>query len=342
MKTVKIKFVGKPEGMKPEDNTVCYWLMKNGYDVQLSEDPDYIICDVFGASLYDYCNYPQIRIFECGENYIPDFNLMDYAVCRYPVSLSDRSFYQPGCCIPSSHWHALARKDRNYTREFLAGKEYFANLITSHDSEQNMRSQIFQKLSAYKRVEAPGTFLNNMPNEETVDWQDDSKTAFQRKCKFTVCFESVSDYGFITEKITDAFFADTIPIYWGSGNITQIFNPDAFINAADYSSLDEVVEKVRELDQDDEKYLQMLRQPILKDPDYPRQLDEALEKFVLHIFEQPYAQAYRRCREYYPKIHNDFLAAAIEPPRSYQLKQRLRRMLKPGQAPIEYKQEGTQ
>ena len=332
-KTVKIKFVGKWQNLKPEDNTICYWLMKNGYDVQLSENPDYIICDIFGAAsggggLFEYCNYPQIRIFECGENYIPDLNLMDYAICWYPLSLGDRSFYLPGCSIPGVHWHPLTQKDRNYSRDILREKKYFANLITSHDSENHTRSQIFEKLSAYKRVESPGTFLNNMSGGEAVDWRNESKTDFQRQCKFTICFESTAHYGFITEKITDAFFSDTIPIYMGSGNITDIFNHDAFLNAADYPSLDDLVEKVKELDQDDEKYLQMLRQPILVDPDYPRRLDESLEKFILHIFEQPYDQAYRRCRAYYPQQHNDFLASAIEPPRGYLLKQRLKKRMK--------------
>lgn len=167
-----------------------------------------------------------------------------------------------------------------------------------------------------------------MPGGETVDWRNSSKTDFLRKCKFTICFESTVHYGFITEKITDAFFADTIPIYLGSPNITDIFNRDAFINAADYGSLDEVVERVKELDQDDAQYLRMLSQPILVDPDYPRRLDEELEKFILHIFEQPYESAYRRCRVYYPQQHNDFLASAIEPPRAYLLKQRVKKLLR--------------
>ena len=41
MKTVKIKFAGKWEGITPEQNTVCYWLKKNGYDIQVTDEPDY-------------------------------------------------------------------------------------------------------------------------------------------------------------------------------------------------------------------------------------------------------------------------------------------------------------
>lgn len=327
MKTIKIKFVGKWEGIRPEDNVVCYWLKKNGYDVQESDEPDYVICDVFGNPPYEYCNYPQIRIFETGENYTPDFNIMDYAICRYPMAFQDRCFYLPGCTNPGEHWHALPKKDRSYPKEFLQSKEYFANFISGHDSEHNIRGDFFLKLSQYKRVESAGTLYNNMPGGQRVNWLDDSKANLQRKSKFTICFESTSHRGFVTEKITDAFFADTIPIYYGDPDITKIFNKNAFINCTDYESFDAVIEKVKELDQDDEKYLEMMRQPILVDPELPRKLDEELEKFILHIFEQPYDQAYRRCRAYYPKWHDEYLAAAIEPTAEYRLRQKVKMAL---------------
>ena len=54
MKTVKIKFAGKWEGITPDQNTVCYWLKKNGYGVQVTDDADYVICDVLGEYHYEY------------------------------------------------------------------------------------------------------------------------------------------------------------------------------------------------------------------------------------------------------------------------------------------------
>lgn len=100
------------------------------------------------------------------------------------------------------------------------------------------------------------------------------------------------------------------------------FRRSRITSSADYSSIDALVEKVKELDQDDEKYMQMLRQPILTDPDYPRKLDGELEQFILHIFEQPYEKAYRRSRVYQPASHNEFLANAVMPIR-YRLKQHI-------------------
>ena len=198
------------------------------------------------------------------------------------------------------------------TVDFVKNKQYFANFIAGHESEYNIRGDFFKKLCEYKRVESPGSYLNNMPNGEQVNWLNDSKSDFQRKCKFTLCFESTNHYGFVTEKIMDAFYADTIPVYYGSPTVTEIFNKDAFINVADYESFDAAIERIKELDQDDEKYLEMLRQPILVNPDYPRELEDALGKYVCHIFDQPLEQAYRRTRVYRPRDCDEYLARAVD------------------------------
>lgn len=312
MKTVKLNFAGINEDFDKENNTICYHLKRSGYKVEISDDPDYLVCDVWLNQPFEYCGKPQVRIMVSGENYIPDFNLIDYAISPYPIMLGDRHFHRPGCAFSGDRWHSLAKKNRNYSREILNSKEYFANFITGHESEFNIRGDFFKRLCEYKRVESVGTYLNNMPNGETVNWLNSSKSDFQRKCKFTLCFESTLHYGFVTEKLTDAFFADTIPVYYGSSAAADIFNKDAFINVADYDSFEAAIEKIIELDQDDEKYLRMLSQPILLDSEYPQKLDEALGNFICHIFEQPLEKAYRRSRVYLPKDYDNYLTRAVD------------------------------
>ena len=312
MKTIKLNYAGVNEAEFNKEQNLIYDVLKlSGYDVQISEDPDYLVCDFSGENPYAYCGTPQVRIMYSSENMIPDFNLIDYSISPYPIQFGDRNFQLPVCVWPRAHWVSLATKDRNYTREFLQEKEYFANFISGHESEFNIRGDFFKKLCEYKRVESPGSYLNNMPNGETVNWLNDSKSDFQRKCKFTLCFESTLHYGFVTEKIMDAFYADTIPVYYGSPTAADIFNKDAFINVADYDSFEAAIEKIKELDQDDEKYLEMLRQPILVDPDYPEKLEESLKEYISHIFEQPLEKAYRRSRVYRPRDCDEYLAGAL-------------------------------
>lgn len=313
MKTVKINYASQFANFDIKQNLIYDILVNNGYDVQISDNPDYIICGCTGENYYDYCKCPQVRIFYSGENYLPDLNLVDYAISPYPVQFGDRHFQLPACVWPRAHWVELAERNREgYTKELLNEKIYFANFISSHESEHSIRGDFFKQLCQYKRVEAPGTYLNNMPDGQSVDWLNDSKTDFQRKCKFTLCFESTNHYGFVTEKIMDAFYADTIPVYFGSSTAAEIFNKDAFISVADYASFDDAIERIKELDQDDEKYLEMLRQPILVDPTYPDRLEKELGEFVCHIFDQPLEQAYRRSRVYMPKTINDYLARVVD------------------------------
>lgn len=307
MKTIKINFIGTFPNFEPQISMV-YKILKKHYDVQIADDPDYLICDIFGDNPYSYCGKPQVRILENGENYVPDFNLVDYAVSRYPIQLFDRNYYLPGCVFPIGHWSSLPDKNRNYTHQIMEEKIYFANFIAGHESENGIRGDFFKELCKYKRVESIGSYLNNMPDGQTVLWYNDSKTDFQRKCKFTLCFESTSHLGFVTEKITDAFYADTIPVYYGDPEIKKIFNEKAFINCGDYPSFEAVIEKIKELDEDDEKYLEMLRQPILVDPDYTHRVFEELERFVCNIVEQPLDQAYRRSRVYSPMHIDNYLA----------------------------------
>ena len=84
------------------------------------------------------------------------------------------------------------------------------------------------------------------------------------------------------------------------------------INVADYPSFDAAIEKIKELDRDDEKYLEMLSQPVLVDPTYPERLEQELGQFICHIFDQPIEQAYRRSRVYLPQRANDYLARAVD------------------------------
>lgn len=304
MKTIRVKFVGFWNGFVPE-KTRIYLDLSKLYNIEITDSPDYIICSCF-EPLYDYCNYPQVRIMDIGENYIPDLNLVDYAISRYPVSLLDRCFYHPGCIDFRGRFEALQMPKENRDIDFIKSKPYFANFIASHESEDNIRGEFFKQLSQYKRVESPGTYLNNTDGN-IVNWKDSSKTDFQRKSKFTLCFESTKSGGFVTEKITDAFYADTIPVYFGSEEVFNIYNKDAMIYCASRDDFDATIEKIKELDTNDEKYLEMANQPILN-PSFDYQKFRAdYEAFLRHIFEQPIEQAYRRSRVYVPKQHEEYL-----------------------------------
>ena len=77
--------------------------------------------------------------------------------------------------------------------------------------------------------------------------------------KFNVCFENKSLQGYTTEKIWWGFLAKTVSLYWGDPDIHQDFNRESFLCRNDYRSDEEFIEKIRELDNDDDAYLKMLK-----------------------------------------------------------------------------------
>ncbi len=116
MKSVKLNYVGMGDEFNPKQNLIYDILINNGYQVEISDEPDYMICGFCDVDdPYRYCSANQVRIMYSGENYVPDFNLIDYAISPYPVSFLDRSFYLPACVWPRSHWLEMRTKVRGGT-----------------------------------------------------------------------------------------------------------------------------------------------------------------------------------------------------------------------------------
>mgnify|MGYP004606750783 CR=1 FL=1 len=299
MKTVKIWFVGFWDDFDIDDNIIINILKKHYYVVIDKDNPDYVFCSVFGTP-YSYCNYDAIRIFCSGENFSPDFNTVDYAIGYDEMIYGDRFFRR--IFIPMEYDNTkygslieqLKCKHLNVEDNIIHKKNKFCNLIYSHERDDQARKKIFEKLCTYKNVDSAGTYLNNMPQNISVTRAE--KLAFQSNYKFTIAFESVDMRGFFTEKIVDAFLANTIPIYMGDPDIETIFNRKAFINCNEYESFDEVLKKIIEIDTNDDLYLKMLREPIFANEKMCDGYDEKFEKFLLHIFEQDKSEAYRRGR----------------------------------------------
>ena len=79
-----------------------------------------------------------------------------------------------------------------------------------------------------------------------------------------ICFENTKMETYSTEKIVNPYLAPTIPIYWGSHNIKNIFNIESMLFLEDESdeSFEKLINKIIELDSDDEKYLEFINRPI--------------------------------------------------------------------------------
>lgn len=274
-----------------------YTLLAQRYQIELDRaHPDFLIYSCYG---HNFLNYDCPRIFYTAENLRPDFNLCDYALGFDYLDFADRYLRFPNYARYGRQFESLVREN-HWEKADLGRKSAFCNFIYSNAFADPTRDLFFQLLSQYRRVDSPGRHLNNLPNPAAdryaSGWRE-SKVEFQRRYKFSIAFENSGAPGYTTEKLMHAFIADTVPIYWGNPLVGREFNSKAFINCHEFGSLAAVVQRVAELDADEDQYLAMLNEPPLMGNVIPSALKEAtLLNYFNGIFSQPPAAAFRRPR----------------------------------------------
>lgn len=280
MGKIKINFVDFWPGFDKVDNDF-YRILNERYEVEISNNPDYIFYSVFG---FEHTRYNCIRIFYTGECIAPDFNICDYAIGFDKIIFEDRYIRVP--LYRLFHYKADFEKALNkhlICNEEIKNKKAFCNFVYSNCSAQKQREDFFNLLNSYKRVDSGGRYLNNIGGPIA------DKYEFQKQYKFSIAFENCCYKGYTTEKLVQAFAAQTVPIYFGNPDISTEFNSQAFINVHDFSSMEEVIKKIEEIDSNDELFYKMLRAPI------GSSIDESdLKDFLFNIVSQPYNKACRR------------------------------------------------
>lgn len=303
---LKVNYFGKCKDIAGKASIIRE-VMEKHYRVELAEDPDFLLCSIFGKP-YGHNAYEGVRLMFSNENFMPDFNLFDYATSYDYMDYGERYLRFP-LWLFCTDARAMDRQHLNkLSKEDLKDKPYFCNFIYNHPGDGERRVKMMELLRQHRRVECAGRYKNNMPG----DWYAQSyeeKMAFQAKCKFSVAFDSVALPGFVTEKIKHAFLARSIPIYFGDPTITQTFNPKCFVNVGDFASLEEAAQRVIEIDQNVELYLDMINQPLFLEEGYVEKRYAEMEKFLLNIFSQGRPAAYRRPLSHFAKVHNDRLLA---------------------------------
>lgn len=158
---------------------------------------------------------------------------------------------------------------RTPSEKELKKKKFCAFVVSSNSSRE--RIKFFKELSKYKRVDSYGKVMNNMGSIIQSDhWKNNDKIF--RKYKFVICFENSFSEDYITEKLPNVMFANTIPIYKGAPNVGEYFNLNSFINYETYGSYKKMIKKIIELDKDDKKYIDFLKNPWFYNNEIPQKI----------------------------------------------------------------------
>lgn len=287
---IKIGFSDFHKGFNKYDNFWIKTLQKlYGFDaIEVTNNPDYLFYSCFG---FEHLKYECIKIFYTGENIVPDFNLCDYAIGFHEINFNDRYMRMPLYHTYDRAYRSALQKHLNDDSFYLERK--FCCSVISNALADSERAQMLSLLDGYKKVDNGGGFRNN------VGGKVKDKLEFETHYKFTICFENSSTIGYTTEKLLEGFAGGGIPIYWGNPNVGEEFNEKAFINCNRFSSFESVLEYIKELDNDNEKYLKIVKEPIFTSKPEKGEYDylqRNIEIFLQNIFESKYEDAYRRCR----------------------------------------------
>ena len=282
----KIGFCGFWNNLDPENNYFTN-LLRKYYTVEISDDPDYLFCSVF-SNQYVY-NEKAVRIFYTGECQTPDFNLVDYALGFDRIEFGDRYCRLP---IYLLYGEDLLREaiERNGMRSNPQYRERFCSFIYSNPNADSVRTEFFNQMSSKIHIDSGGRYMNNIG--KTVD----DKVEFEKNYRFSVAFENYAYPGYMSEKILQAFAAGTVPIYWGDPGVDQVLNSRSFVNISRYSSIAEAVGAIVEINNDRDKYLSMVSEPICydgNDESIKLQQNKA-ELFIKGIFDRPKDEVFRR------------------------------------------------
>ena len=246
-------------------------LIAKHFDVEVSDDPDILL---YSCSGQEFLKYDCLRIYYTGENTRPNFKQCDYAF-SFDHSSDPRNYRLPDYAAYEDIRELLQPKD---IENIVRAKTKFCEFTYSNPFAQE-RIRFFKALSQYKKIDSFGKVLNNTAGVEgsadrmNINWKK-YRRSFLAPYKFSIAFENESYPGYVTEKILYAMLTNAIPIYWGNSEIARDFNPKSFINCHDYQNFDEVIDKVKEIDNDQKLYRQYLAEPYYHDNRIPENLLE--------------------------------------------------------------------
>jgi hypothetical protein len=238
-------------------------VLSERYDLTFDkENPDFLFFgdENFGTENLKYSRDKCIKIFHTGENRRPE----NYD-CHYALSFDHNN----------SSWHY--RLTGWSMTPFFYNKHPFFHIANAHNVRHEktkfcvfihrnpncqVRNAVFSEVSKYKKVDSAGTLFNN--TGFIVGPEYDEKLDFIKNYKFVFAFENSSYPGYLTEKIMDAFYVNSVPLYWGSPTVDLDFNENSFINAGKFRTIQDLVNYIIEVDNNDELYEKIISQPKFK------------------------------------------------------------------------------
>jgi hypothetical protein len=260
----------------PKQDWIWYELSKY-YNLELSETPDILFYSVWTTNESKIKQYellqknPKcIRIFYTPENIRPNFDECDIAL-SFDYTNNPKNIRLPYYAVVTMmnveniSYDRLTYEFKNdHINDNIFKKTKFCCTVMSNPyPNSNLRHIFFEELSKYKKVDSAGKHLNNI--DYVLNGWMKEKQDFIKDYKFVMSFENEQYPGYATEKIIEPMCVGSIPIYYGNPLIHEDFNIESFINVKNYDDINNAINKIIEIDNNDDLFLNIQKKTNLID-----------------------------------------------------------------------------
>jgi len=243
-------------------------LLRNIYGATLSHpnEADVVIYTCFGNDHKSVDRSRTKKIFYTGENIRPNFADCDYSFSFDFDSYNNKNIRLPLWMLQLDWFGNTNYSNPNYIVALseinsgpLVEKKKTKFCCTVFNNLSPYREEVYRALNTYKQVDGYGRPFGNW------FYGEKQKLEVLSDYKFNICFENSIYPGYYTEKMIHAKAAGCLPLYWADKNCDIDFNNRSFINLNDYNTVQEFVDKVIELDSDEESYSKIQSQHLFED-----------------------------------------------------------------------------
>jgi hypothetical protein len=225
-------------------------------------------------------------LFLTGENVVPDMSACDFAI-SFDRGIDDpRHLRVPNWVQRLNAMGIDPAKLLGPGRGAQPPAQDFCSFVYRH--RVPLREAFVRALSRHARVDCPGESLNNMP---PIGAGPLDKLAFVSQRRFCVAFENSAAPGYTTEKLPEALLVGAVPLYAGDPLVGLDFNPRAFLDLADFDSLEALADAAIALDRDPAALERLRAEPAFVDDRLP---DCAQPERHLEFFDRVFDTVARR------------------------------------------------
>lgn len=251
-------------GFNSHTNFFSCLLRENNENINIvnAENADILFYSCFGQN---HKKYNCKKVFYTGENIRPNFSECNYSLTFDFESYNNKNIRLPLWYLYIDWFNVKTYNNPKYlipvkylieSNEFtIKNKNKFCSFVYS--SHRDIRKEISDKISLYKQVDLYG----KIHNKHIIDGEFE-KFNIISEYKFNICVENTNYPGYFTEKLLHAKIAGCIPIYYSDKTYINDFNEKCCLNLINYENIDQLLEDIKIIDNDTNKYNNMLSEPL--------------------------------------------------------------------------------